>query len=215
MYWGARGRAALKAVLARPPLERFLHFPQTAVQNRFHLDLPDGLFFVREDHGLLADRLRKARQEKTVFKMQGCLLLGQRGIGKTHFLLFLLMQCLSHEETVLFTSSSGHTYLFDEHGIAKTREPKFDSCTHVPEAVPGPSQRLWSLVDCSAAKEPIPTSLTGGTRQLFFVAAARPDVSRCGELRGRFNVREWWIPHWTEAELRTLYVRCFIPMPVG
>ena len=80
-YWGSRGRTALKNVLARPPLERFLHFRQTAVQNLFDLSLPDGLFFVREEYRLLADRIRKARAEKTVSEMQGCMLLGQQGAG--------------------------------------------------------------------------------------------------------------------------------------
>ncbi|KAM5537521.1 hypothetical protein V8D89_008848 [Ganoderma adspersum] len=204
MYWGARGRAALKNVLARPPLERFLHLRQTAIQNLFNLSLQDGLFFVREEYRLLADRLHRAREEKSASEMQGCLLLGQQGVGKTYFLLFLLMQCLSREETVLFTSSLGDTYLFDEDGIVTTRTAQFRSFAHVPDDVPDPSERLWSLVDCSQAKEPIHSSVTYAARQLFFVAAARPDLSHCGDLKGRFNVREWWMSHWTENELRAL-----------
>lgn len=80
-YWGARGRATLKTLLARSPLKRFLHVRQAAVQNLFHMDLPDGLFFVREEYKLLADRLLRAREEKAVCEMQGCLLYGQQGVG--------------------------------------------------------------------------------------------------------------------------------------
>ena len=58
-----------------------IHFRQTAVQNLLDLSLPNGLFFVPEEYRLLADRLSKAREEKTVSEMQGCLLLGQQGVG--------------------------------------------------------------------------------------------------------------------------------------
>ena len=125
-------------------------------------------------------------------------------LGKTSFLLFFLIQCLSREETVLFTSPLGATYLFDKDGIVTTRTSQFRCFAHVPDDVPDPSQRLWSLVDCSQSKEPTSSSVTYGARQLFFVAAARPDLSHCGDLKGRFNVREWWMSHWTENELRAL-----------
>ena len=125
-------------------------------------------------------------------------------LGKTSFLLFLLIQCLSREETVLFTSPLGETYLFGEDGIVTTRTTQFRSFSHVPDDVPDPSERQWSLVDCSEAKEPIVSSVTYGARQLFFVAAARPNLSHCGDLKGRFNVREWWMSDWTETELRAL-----------
>ncbi|PIL26712.1 hypothetical protein GSI_11191 [Ganoderma sinense ZZ0214-1] len=205
IYWGSRGRTALKNVLARRPLERFLHFRQTAVQDLFDLSLPDGLFLVREDYLLLSDRIRKARKEKAS-EMQGCLLLGQQGIGKSHFLLLLLLQCLSREETVLFTSSNGDTYLFDEDGIVRTHTADFSSCTHLPKDFPDsdPSERLWSLVDYSQAKEPTSPSVTYGARQLFFVAVACPDLPHCGDMKERFNVREWWMSQWTENELRAL-----------
>ena len=124
--------------------------------------------------------------------------------GKTSFFLFLLIQCLSREETVLFTSLLGDTYLFEEHGMFTTRTAQFQPFALLPDDVPDPSERLWSLVDCSQAREPISSSMTYGARQLFFVAAARPDLCHCGDLKGQFNVREWWMSHWTENELCAL-----------
>ena len=119
------------------------------------------------------------------------------------------MQCLSRAEMVLFTSSLGDTYLFDEDGVVRTRAVDFSSCTHIPDDAPDPSRRVWSLVDCSAMTEPILSSVTYGARQLFFVAAARPNLSRCGELKERFNVRKWWMSDWTDGELHALYVPTF------
>ena len=55
--------------------------------------------------------------------------------GKSYFLFFLLLECLSRKETVLFTSSLGDTFLFDETGVAKTATANFRPDEHVPPFV--------------------------------------------------------------------------------
>ncbi|KAI1794551.1 hypothetical protein LXA43DRAFT_995539 [Ganoderma leucocontextum] len=202
-YWGANGATLFEAMLEKPPSERFLDVRQTTIQNLFRPMLPDGLIFVRNDYILYGDRFRKARQERPSTNMRGCLLFGQPGIGKSYFLLFFLMQCLSRQESVLFTSSKGKTYLFDEHGVATVQTSNFDPEIHIPESIPDTS-RLWSLVDAPNDKEPIPQSVTCSTRQLFFVAAVSPDQTRTKQILQWREVRHWWMSGWVVRELCAL-----------
>ncbi|KAI1794550.1 hypothetical protein LXA43DRAFT_110317 [Ganoderma leucocontextum] len=202
-YWGANGATLFEAMLEKPPSERFLDVRQTTIQNLFRPMLPDGLIFVRNDYILYGDRFRKARQERPSTNMRGCLLFGQPGIGKSYFLLFFLMQCLSRQESVLFTSSKGKTYLFDEHGVATVQTSNFDPEIHIPESIPDTS-RLWSLVDAPNDKEPIPQSVTCSTRQLFFAAAVSPDRTRTKQILQWREVRHWWMSGWVVRELCAL-----------
>ncbi|KAI1793254.1 hypothetical protein LXA43DRAFT_1180333 [Ganoderma leucocontextum] len=204
-YWGGCGRAALKNILEKPPLERFLYVEQACVRNLMPEFLPDGLFFVREEYLLFADRFRRAREEKPAPEMRGCLLLGQRGIGKSYFLLFFLMQCLSREETVLFTSSRGKMYLFHQGAVSSIWTSAFDCDEHLQVSV-SDATRVWSLVDCPDTMEPIPSSVTDGSQKVFFVAAVSTDDARCKTLKERRTVRNWWMSPWSEEELRALLV---------
>ncbi|KAI1786280.1 hypothetical protein LXA43DRAFT_898329, partial [Ganoderma leucocontextum] len=161
-----------------------------------------GSLLVREEYLLFAECLRNAREDMPADSMQGALLLGQLAIGKSYFLLFFLIQCIARQETVLFTSCSGQTYLFDQAGVVQMATVDVDPELHLPPFTDAAS-RVWSLVDCPEGKNPIPSHLTYGARSLFCVAALSPDRSRY-KAAEKEPVRLWWMSTWTDDELLAL-----------
>ncbi|KAI1793229.1 hypothetical protein LXA43DRAFT_231101 [Ganoderma leucocontextum] len=78
---------------------------------------------------------------------------------------------------------------------------RFRPHKHLPKSqAVSDAARLWSLVDCPLKKEPLPSSVTDGTRQLSFVAAVSLDESRYKALDKQPMVRSWYMSPWTEVE---------------
>ena len=115
---------------------------------------------------------------------------------------------MSREETVLYTTSGGQTFILNGEGVwnKDTVHIRCWEWKDLPSSdVPG--NRCWSLVDCPISKEHIPDNVTYKASRLFFVAALPPDESRYKRaIKG--NVRLWWMSPWTNEELFAL---CVIP----
>ncbi|KAI1785704.1 hypothetical protein LXA43DRAFT_1113630 [Ganoderma leucocontextum] len=195
-WWG--GRALLQGILDKPPDERFLD-GLGAVLRRLGIDIRSDIdsLFVRRECMLFAERLRNGRKHP----LSGVLLLGQPGIGKSVFLLYLLVECLSREELVIFTSSSERTFLFDKYGVARMDTSNFDHYDHLPD-VAGNTPGMWSLIDCPMNKDPLRNRLTD--IGLFFVAALSSDESRYHSRVKDLFVRRWYISPWNNDELLPL-----------
>ncbi|EJF64807.1 hypothetical protein DICSQDRAFT_178383 [Dichomitus squalens LYAD-421 SS1] len=177
----------------------------------FHLDTFDADVFVRDEYRRFIERLRDARKQKGLRAMAGCLLLGHVGIGKSHFLFYLLIECLTREETVLFTPADGDVYLFNKDGVARL-DPNVDHFnlwdqTRIPELA-DEAPWVWSLVDrFGREKRPASHITYDVPHWQFFVAAPAvqgPDSAwfvRKAQIR-RANC--WEIPSWTDEELLAL-----------
>ncbi|KAI1793253.1 hypothetical protein LXA43DRAFT_232697 [Ganoderma leucocontextum] len=202
-HWGTDQLASILKP-DKPLVERFLSITQTDVLDLIKAYPSDTSFFLRKEYALFIDRLTNAWTEKGKTRMHGCLLLGQPAIGKTCFLLFFLIHCLSRQETVLFTTSSGRTFLFHSQGVSTIKTSDFTACLHLPprDYNAGP---FWSLVDCPDKKEPIASSVTYGTRRLFFVVAVSPDESRYKLMAECPTIRSYWMSRWSAEELVALW----------
>jgi len=179
----------------------------------------DGFLFQRAEYRAFANRIRNAKAKLSYYQLWGCLLLGQPGIGeveifsaayllstfpgKSVFLLFFLLICISKEETVLFTNSTGSTFLIYKEGVLEKPTAQFTIDDLSPSTT-----RIWSLVDSPQGKVPLPSSVTSAyPSRVFFVAAVSLDISRYKEIaKGRVSI--WWMSAWKDEELFTLYVPC-------
>ncbi|KAH9978501.1 hypothetical protein BJV74DRAFT_136024 [Russula compacta] len=97
--WWGDPRGQVRAFRDRNAPSHFLHVEHVEARASFNLDHSD--LFVCEEYLLLAERCRNVRRDTNCL---GCLILGQPGVGKTLFLLFLLIDCLGRQEVVLFTN---------------------------------------------------------------------------------------------------------------
>ncbi|PIL25516.1 hypothetical protein GSI_12417 [Ganoderma sinense ZZ0214-1] len=207
-YWGAasRGKPIVDDVLRQPPPNRFLDIWPASVLERFGVLSFTGTgnsFLVRDELLLFAQRFWDAR-DRPEESIDGVVLFGQSGIGKTVLLVFFLVQCLSRGEPVLFTTYNRKTYLFDEWGVLATRPSQFIAFTHLPcRADHAP--RLWSLVDCPVEQSPQPLSVTLGARShAFFIMTVAPDNLHFMYFENEPSVRAWWMSRWSDNELIAL-----------
>jgi hypothetical protein len=210
-WWGdPQGHVAALRNHTSP--SRFLcvdHKDVTKSFNFWHDDL-----FVREEYLFFAERCRKAREHT---RGLGCLILGQSGIGtltrtptsfltydyvsfffigKSLFLLFLLIDCLARQEVVLFTDSSCKMYLFDTDTV-----DLYDPNGALPE-----TSRFFSLIDTPQGQVPISHAVTMGSHpKTFFVASLSPNPIRYKGIQKQ-PVFTWWMVPWTAQELFTLWV---------
>ncbi|KAI1790480.1 hypothetical protein LXA43DRAFT_1016405 [Ganoderma leucocontextum] len=202
MFWGNSGKDILKPILAgEQHWDRFLPVPQTGPRDAFVMHTPADFLLIREEWLLFSDRVRNARATDLI---PGVLLLGQPGIGKSLFLLFFLIQCLSQEETVLLTSRFGDVRLFGKGGVAKLVTGAFD-----PDLLPswaGSDTRFWSLVDWHTADLHLETVACSPAR-VFSVTAISPDTASYGKARKHLRLRSWYMSVWSHEEVLALLQR--------
>ena len=216
LHWG---KDELSRLRTKPLAERFLSIART----RDVLDLIQGppsadpsLLF-RDEYDSFIKHLDAAWQNKATTGMRGCLLLGQPAIGtQTRLflltqslrifsprllssgtscsLLFLLIHCLSRKQAVLFTTSSGRTFRFDERGVATIMASEFAGCLHLPPRTHANEPTFWSLVDRPESEVLVLSPVTKGTGRLFFVAAAisdPDDTSHWDPSIGSYQMEPW------------------------
>ncbi|PIL27892.1 transporter [Ganoderma sinense ZZ0214-1] len=208
-YWGAAsdGRVNLDEISRHPPLHRFLDIWPPVVLMLLGVSI-DGIgnsesLLVRDEMLCFAQRFRDA-YNLSGEAIEGVVLLGQSGIGKTALLVFFLVQCMSRGEPVLFTTRYGETYLFDEHGVVAVTASNFLVSKHLPPRLDG-TRRLWSLADCPLAPEPSPLSVTLDVRpRVFFITSLSPEKSRYEPFENEPSVRTWWMSRWNDEELTAL-----------
>ena len=197
--------------------DRFLHVEQIeAIEDLHILRETEGFLYIRKEYEAFSNRLWNAREQVISRKMSGVLLLGQPGIGrynkkhflsilcplikyyagKSFFLAFFLLECMSRGEIVLFTTD-GWSYLIDESGVMY-KGTKTITSLDLPR-----SGRTWSLLDSPVKKEPIPGNVTYQDPRLFFVAALSPDNIRYKEAV-KFMAVKWWMDVWKSEEIFAL-----------
>jgi len=217
-WWGdPQGHVAALRNHSSP--SRFLCVDNKEVITSFRFYYSD--LFVREEYLVFAERCQKAREDTRII---GSLILGQPGIGtltrtptsfltydcliffigKSLFLLFLLIDCLARQEVVLFTDYSCRMYLFDTDGVWNLKDPK----RGLPE-----TSRFFSLVDAPDNPALIPDAVTVRSfPTTFFVASLSPNPIRYKAVQ-KLNVVTWWMEPWTPEELFTLWVSCMVSVP--
>jgi hypothetical protein len=124
-------------------------------------------------------------------------------LGKSVFLIYALLTCMSRKETVLFSSANGTTYLFDDSGVWYMKTDDIVAVFDIPKSE---ETRIWSLVDDRPNSHPIPSALTYAPSQLFFVAALFPDMERFRDAFKLPTIRRWWMTSWGSDEIFELYV---------
>ena len=106
-------------------------------------------------------------------------------------------------EDVLFTNSTGTTFLVDKEGVLMKPTAKFNI-----DDLPPANSRIWSLVDSPIKKVPPARSFTSKyPSKVFFIATLSPDRVWYHEPVKR-DVRIWWMSAWMDEEIFTLYVPC-------
>ena len=110
---------------------------------------------------------------------------------------------MSLKEMVLYTTMKSETFFLNKEGVWNINTTQIKV-----KQFPPFNEQYWSLVDCpEAPNEHIPSNITYGTSQLFFVATLSPDTSRYKRAITD-HVRMWWMSPWTDEELLML---CVIP----
>ena len=94
-----------------------------------------------------------------------------------------------HKETVLFTNANGMTFLIGELGIRHKRADEVNTFSDLP---PPGEHCIWFLVDCPAARIPIPSTVTYEDPMIFFVVALSPEPLHYKEA-DKQPVRMWWM----------------------
>ena len=120
--------------------------------------------------------------------------------------MFLLIHCLSRKHGVLFTTSSGRTFRFDERGVATIMASEFAGCLHLPPRTHANEPTFWSLVDRPESEALVLSPVTKGTGRLFFVAAQAisPDTSHYESMEGDPTIGSYQMSPWSKEELLAL-----------
>ncbi|RPD60231.1 hypothetical protein L226DRAFT_563304 [Lentinus tigrinus ALCF2SS1-7] len=149
-------------------------------------------------------RLRNAHKAKlepgVLPTIRGIVLTGQPGIGNSYFAQYVLIQCLANQQAVVFFTSRGSAFFFDEFGVricstAQVNAPRTFSEPHFG----APETRIWSPIDAAPQENPVPSNIM--SHFLFFVLFTPPDDRY---LQDGYRVRKWIMSPWTDEELLML-----------
>ncbi|KZV91207.1 hypothetical protein EXIGLDRAFT_693938 [Exidia glandulosa HHB12029] len=128
----------------------------------FQLKSLPTVLVVRDEYVKLYDALT----EGSLHEERGVVILGQSGIGKTAFLLYILLRRLELGLPTAIQLRSTHYYLFDGNGCA----------VYQPDAIGVGLKRCWALADSNDIVNEPCTAFRGGAERI--IQAALPDPDR-------------------------------------
>ena len=125
--------------------------------------------------------------------------IGPRLIGKSYFVVYVLLRRLSAKRPVIFNSHYGVTYWFQESGVSEKKTASIVPRDLDPTVFRPDEQCLWSLIDPPIKKEPIEGPIID--HRLFYAISASPDITRFKHL---YRAPRWLLSPWTVEELSVL-----------
>ena len=183
------------------------------------LEASNGKILVRDEYQNMYERMCYAFENRE--DMRGAIITGQPGIGtflysnsrnsrmrllmvrgragKSYFAVFVLVNCLSKKQPVLYSSWLGNTFLFDEDGVCEKRTDDIDAADDFDRA------DLWSLVD-TPGEGPIPLHIT---LEHFFLVFTSPPFRRFNTLLDH-GASRWVMALWSDRELQSLCVSAYV-----
>ncbi|RXW12295.1 hypothetical protein EST38_g13559 [Candolleomyces aberdarensis] len=129
---------------------------------------------------------------------------GQSGIGKSYFLVYVLLRRLTQGKTTLFSTSDERTFLFDELGVRtmKKEDIEKDYLPKSEDLTAGMS--VWSLIDANTSGKS-ETSQVGNTQNVFAILAASPNPERLKFWNNGANLVKRSMDPWGVEELLLLF----------
>ena len=111
---------------------------------------------------------------------------------------------MTEGETVLFTTSNGVSYLFDDSGIRAKDKAKVMPWDIPLDDYTVPTSRAWSasLIESDAGRGPESSRLTQSS--LFVILTVSPAEVRYKEWRKQSGALLWVMNPWSHEELRFL-----------
>ena len=116
--------------------------------------------------------------------------------------MYVLLQCMAHEQPIVFFSNIGTAVYIDAEGVRMCYTEDVTAVEDFPDVDRSISGvRTWSVIDSDAFPENITCP------SLFFVLCSSPPEAVHHHLEEDLDVKEWVMNPWTEEELLILYVQ--------
>ncbi|KAF8522428.1 hypothetical protein BU17DRAFT_44645 [Hysterangium stoloniferum] len=157
---------------------------------------PANILFIREEYRLaydtiLTDTLKEGHRRSAF------LVTGQPGIGKTLFLLYLLVRRLQNQDPVALQIDANEFILFSEDGVSRHSGGAY-SADDIPKGA-------WALSDSSDELQLGPCGAFQSTR-VHVIHTSSPSSRRWKDWVKRLTARRYIMDIWSLEELRTFIV---------
>ncbi|RXW14477.1 hypothetical protein EST38_g11376 [Candolleomyces aberdarensis] len=160
----------------------------------------NGTLYVRTEYQVMYERL----EADSKLKATRVVVTGQSGIGKSYFLVYVLLRQLTQGKTTLFSTSDERTFLFDESGIRTMKKEDIEK-DYLPKSEdPTDGMSVWSLIDANTSMKP-ETSQVGNTHNVFAILAASPNPERLKFWNISANLVKRVMDPWGMEELLLLF----------
>ncbi|KAK7033995.1 hypothetical protein VNI00_012425 [Paramarasmius palmivorus] len=196
-WWGPAGKARLHEVWLRKPESRIIQLE--TIPGPFlsltSLHCTKGRILVRNEYTQTHARLTAAFDAGN----SGVILTGSPGIGKSYFIIYILLARMANEQITIITFSDRESYLFDKEGVWSMHSDNLKSWEDIRTSI-----RPWSLIDADMDKLEPAASLTSAPL-VFSVQAVSPDPKRYRLWKKGWGGIKWYMNPWTEAERLQLH----------
>ncbi|TFK81013.1 hypothetical protein K466DRAFT_604857 [Polyporus arcularius HHB13444] len=198
-WWGDAGKSRL---LESEDSQNIITVTQSKVLVQLDiLTNTNGQLYVRAEYELLYARLCNAASVHMYIVIPGVVLTGQPGSGKSCFGLYALLRCIANEQAVVFFTTYGQAFYFNESGVRTCPTAEVNSrillrrrrlyCT--------PGTRMWSLMDAPAYGKLISPKVL--SHSIFFGLLASTDPSSFEVLLEHSHTRQYIMNPWADSEL--------------